>query len=94
MNTYIVFNVLGLERLALLIAPCDEKYYRGSAVEVVTDTAVESSPCDAPHIRAIDDGILSDREAAICRAREWIAWRRAADARFTACECFSRRAAH
>jgi hypothetical protein len=68
MNTYIVFPSDGGDldnRYTLLIAPCDEKYYRGSTAELVTETAVEPAPCENPHIRAIH--LVNDRETAICR---------------------------
>jgi hypothetical protein len=80
MNTYIVFRPEGLkQKFAYCIAPCDEKYYRSSAVEIVTDTVVEPYPCDDGRVWFLRDGEVHDREAAIRRARESIADTRAHD---------------
>jgi hypothetical protein len=81
MNSYIVFRPEDLEKFAYCIAPCDQELYRGSAVEVVTDTDVEPFPCDYLSVWAIRDGFVGDRDAAIRRAREAIVDKRAHDPR-------------
>lgn len=89
MNGYIVFHPDGVKMFAYCIAPALEvegrNCYRAPAVELVTDSTVETWPLyvdpdddsdNYGRFSPIRDGLVPDREAAIRRAREAIEeWR-------------------